>query len=80
MAKKANEGTEEFQMKEGQLMVFKNTNKEKDTHPDLWGKCLIGGKEMRVALWTAESKSGNKYWNGQVSDYVAKKVDDDVDL
>lgn len=81
MAKKAqstNDG--DYTMNDGQLLVFKNTNKEKDTQPDLWGKCMIAGKEYRVSLWTAESKSGNKYWNGQISDYKPKSETDDVDL
>ena len=78
--KSTQQGEQEFTMKEGQLMVFKNGNKEKDTHPDLWCKCMIGGQEYRVSLWTSESKAGNKYWNGQISDYKPKTEGDDVDL
>lgn len=80
-ATKSNGSENDFQMKEGQFMVFKNAKKEKVSQPDLWGKCMVNGKEYRVSLWVAESQSGNKYWNGQVNDYKPSGQDSDaVDL
>jgi hypothetical protein len=69
-----------FEMKEGQFMVFKNNSKEKVTQPDLWGKCMVNGKELRVSFWVAEGKSGTKYWSGQINDYRPEAKSDNVDL
>ena len=64
-----------YEMKEGQLMVFKNGNKEEGSRqPDYWGKTLIGGVEKRVSLWLETSKSGNTYMSGRISDYEPKEA------
>ena len=72
-----------FTMKEGQLMIFKNTKKDADAQPDYWGKALIDGVEKRVGLWVNESSTGTKYFNGNIRDYVpnnteAKSENDDL--
>ena len=41
--------------------LFKNDRKEKDTHPDYKGKCLINGTEWQIAAWLSEARSGAKY-------------------
>ena len=72
-----------FEMKEGQLMIFKNTKKDADAQPDYWGTALIDGVEKRVGLWVNESSTGTKYFNGNIRDYVpnnteAKSETDDL--
>jgi hypothetical protein len=65
-----------YEMKEGQLMVFKNTKKEDGSRqPDYWGKTLIGGVEKRVSLWLETSQSGNSYMSGRISDYEPKEAE-----
>lgn len=77
MAQNNNKGQETpYEMKEGQLMVFKNKNKEEGSRqPDLWGKALIDGVEKRVSLWSETSGSGNKYWSGKIQDYEPKEAE-----
>lgn len=71
---------DDYQMKEGQFMVFKNQRKEKESQPDLWGKCMVNGNELRVSLWKAQSTNGNTYWNGQINDYKPAGAKDDMDV
>ena len=65
-----------YEMKEGQLMVFKNTKKEEGSRqPDYWGKTLINGVEKRVSLWLEQSQAGNSYMSGRISDYEPKEAE-----
>ncbi len=41
--------------------LFKNTKKEKETHPDYNGSVLINGVDYWIAAWLKESKSGTKF-------------------
>jgi hypothetical protein len=49
-----------YEQKPNTGVLFKNKRKEKDTHPDTNGTCLIGGKSYRISGWTKE-KNGEKY-------------------
>ena len=44
--------------KDGSGSLFKNTRKEKDSHPDYRGDLMIGGQLYEVAAWVKEGKSG----------------------
>ena len=41
--------------------LFKNTKKEKESHPDYRGECEIIGQKYEIAAWIKDSKAGNKY-------------------
>lgn len=72
--------TTKRERKDGDLSVFINNKREKDTQPVLWGKLVINPKtileelaknptddgmvELRVSLWGAVSKNGGQYWYG----------------
>ena len=43
--------------------IFKNDKKTSETHPDYKGKVNVNGKDMEIALWLKESKSGLKYFS-----------------
>lgn len=47
-----------YEQRELQGSLFKNEKKEKDTHPNMTGSCLIGGVEYWVSAWTKESQKG----------------------
>ncbi len=47
-----------FEQKPGQGALFKNTRKEKDTHPDYTGSINIGGTEWRLSAWLKDGKQG----------------------
>ena len=44
--------------KEGSGALFKNTRKDKDTHPDYRGDAMINGQHMEIAAWIKEGKNG----------------------
>ena len=50
--------------------LFKNDKGDKDNNrPDYTGNITLeGGKEMRLAAWIRESKSGLKYLSGTMSE------------
>jgi uncharacterized protein (DUF736 family) len=50
--------------------LFKNTRKEKDSHPDYKGTANINGVEYWVSSWLKVSKSGEKYLS---TAYTAKE-------
>jgi hypothetical protein len=50
--------------------LFKNTDKEEDTHPDYKGHCEIGGVKHWISAWIKTSKAGSKYMS------LAFKVDE----
>lgn len=59
-------------MKEGDISLFKNTKKTEDKHPDYTGKCMVNGKEMRVAAWIKKGESGLAFFSGKISEFEMK--------
>lgn len=58
-----------FELKEGQINIFTNQNRQNETQPHYWGKLMLNGVEKRISLWKNIGKSGNPYLGGQVQDY-----------
>lgn len=56
-----------YEIKPGDVSVFKNDRKEKDTHPDyrITGMDLNGVK-IKGALWLKTDRNGNKYMSGKI--------------
>jgi len=52
--------------------IFKNDKKTSETHPDYKGKVNVNGKDMEVALWLKESKSGLKYFSATFQEPYVK--------
>ena len=49
--------------------MFKNDKGENQARPDYTGTVTLeGGKEMRMAAWVREAKSGVKYLSGRLSE------------
>lgn len=38
--------------------LFKNDKREKETHPNATGTCMVGGVEYYVSAWTKDGKKG----------------------
>jgi hypothetical protein len=47
-----------FEQRENSGSLFKNERKERDTHADYTGTCLIGGVEYYMNAWLKEGKKG----------------------
>lgn len=38
--------------------LYKNTRKEKDSHPDMTGRAIVNGKPVWVSAWSKTGKNG----------------------
>jgi hypothetical protein len=47
-----------FEIRENSGTLHKNSKREKDTHPNLRGECLIDGVAYWVDAWTKDARSG----------------------
>ena len=57
-----------YEMKDNTFSLFENDKKGNDKSPDWRGKALIGGKEMRIAVWKRKSASGIEYLSGSIEE------------
>jgi uncharacterized protein (DUF736 family) len=42
-------------------VLFKNDDKQEDSHPDYRGSINVGGEEFWISGWIKESKKGGKF-------------------
>ena len=47
-----------FEKKEGSGALFKNNDRQKDTHPEYRGDILIDGQDYWLSAWVKEGKNG----------------------
>lgn len=50
-----------FEKRDMSGVLFKNDDREKDTHPNAKGQATIDGVDYWVSAWTKTDKNGNKY-------------------
>jgi uncharacterized protein (DUF736 family) len=50
-----------YEHKENSGSLFRNDRKEKETHPDYKGACLVNGVKMEIAAWIKERNDGSKF-------------------
>ena len=60
--------------------IFKNDKKTAENQPDYKGKVVVNGKDMEVALWLKESKSGMKYFSTTFKEPYVKPVHTEIPL
>lgn len=47
-----------FEQRDNSGSLFKNNKREKDSHPNATGTCMIDGIEYWVSAWTKYDKNG----------------------
>lgn len=56
-----------YEPKPGDVSVFKNDRKEKDTHPDYRITGLdLSGQKIKGALWLKKDRNGKTYMSGKI--------------
>lgn len=68
-----------YEKKNGDLAVFRNDRKEKDSHPDYTISGLgLDGLPIKGALWLKEDRNGKKFMAGkiEVDTYLIEKNPD----
>lgn len=50
-----------YEQRNLQGSLFKNTDKEKDTHPDYKGSCQINGTDYWMDAWIKKSEGGRTW-------------------
>lgn len=50
-----------YEMNDNSGSLFKNSRKEKDTHPDFTGKAKIDGVDYWQSAWKKVGKDGSSY-------------------
>lgn len=54
-----------YERKDGDISIFRNEYKKKETQPDYRGSALIDGMEFQVSLWTKNSTKG-EFFAGRI--------------
>lgn len=47
-----------YETRDNSGTLFRNEKKEKDTHPNMNGTCMIDGVEYWISAWTKEGAKG----------------------
>ena len=50
-----------YEQKDGSGALFKNDDKQSETHPDYKGTIRVGGQDYWLSSWIKTSKAGQKY-------------------
>ena len=58
----------EYEIKEGITNAFMNRDKKEDKHPDFKGQVLVDGKLKDLALWTRETRGGERYYGVKIAE------------
>lgn len=59
-------------------VLFKNTKKKQDNHPDYTGSINVLGKGYKLAAWINESKKGTKYMALSIANDFSTEQDESV--
>lgn len=54
-----------MQLKPNSGFIFKNSGKDKETHPDYRGTINVDGKDFEISLWVKEGKKG-KFFSASI--------------
>ena len=57
-----------WEKKHGDVTLFANDRKTKDTQPDFRGTIHVQGKDYELVLWNKVSKNGNPFLSGRMGD------------
>lgn len=58
----------EYEIKEGITNAFMNRDKKEDKHPDFKGQVLVDGKLKDLALWTRETRGGERFYGVKITE------------
>ena len=53
-----------YEKKDGDMVIFANSNRKTEKHPSLTGELLLGGTTYDIALWPKPDRNGKTFWAG----------------
>ena len=53
-----------YEKKDGDMVIFANSNRKTEKHPALTGELLLGGTTYDIALWPKPDRNGKTFWAG----------------
>jgi hypothetical protein len=59
--------------KDNSGLIFKNTKKSADNHPDYKGQIKIDGKVKDIGLWVRKDKNGVSYFGAALTEPMQKE-------
>lgn len=65
-----------YEIKNNTGSAFKNTRREKETHPNMTGKGMIDGKMKWISVWVKERDNGEKWLSFGFKDVETKEEAD----
>lgn len=63
-----------YELKNGEVVIFKNTNPKSEKAPAYTGKAMMDGIELEISLWVKEGKQ-NKFFSGRIGQKMKKAED-----
>lgn len=61
-----------YEKKDGDIILFRNNKRDKDTQPVMRGELLLGGTTYEVALWGKPDRNGEPFWVGNAKPKQAR--------
>lgn len=55
-----------YELKEGNINIFKNKKRENENQPEYKGEAMINGQLVDIAFWAKVTKNGEKYFSGKI--------------
>lgn len=62
-----------YELKDNSGSLFKNDRRTTDKHPQMKGRCMVGGVEYWVSAWTKEGNNGKPRWQSLAFTPVEKQ-------
>ncbi len=57
-----------YELKNNTFSLFENDKRGNEKAPDMRGRGLVSGVEVKIAVWKRTGKTGVEYWSGSIEE------------